>query len=70
MLKFREILSLKISPEFLSDSWQCWSKDRELPTTSSFCVEQFALKFVFMWNLSVYLGVTRDLKNYFRVSSM
>ena len=63
-------VSLKISREFLSGSWQCWSNVGEQPTTSSFCFEQFELKFIFTWNLSMFLGVTGDLKNYFRVSSM
>jgi hypothetical protein len=54
-LKYREKfqISLEISREFLSGSWQYWSILRALPTASLFCFVQFVFKVIFSCIVSV-----------------
>jgi hypothetical protein len=57
-LKYREKLqmSLEISREFLSGSWQYWSNLRALPTASFFCFGQFVFKVILSFIVSVLIS--------------
>ena len=63
--------NLEIPREFLSSGWQYWTNLYALATVSLFCSGQFVLRVIFTYMAAKfsYIGVTMDMKDYFKNSS-